>query len=151
MWARTGVALATKALPAGPTRERWRKEFRADLQVLGRRQQATYTVGVLANAWALRSALGKGRPTIMEKTMTTRTPLTCRLNLHHHWHIVSTEDGNRYKGVHRLPQALGLLAPAWGLDSRLLGASGSRPVIRGFRDCVSPPRLPFQSRASSKT
>lgn len=97
VWARTGVALATRALPAGPTRERWRKEFQADLQVLGPRQQATYTVGVLANVWALRSALRKGEPTIMEKTATTRPPLTCRLNLRHHWHIVSTEDGNRYR------------------------------------------------------
>ena len=94
MWARTGVALATTALPAGPIRERWREEFLADLQVLGPRQQATYTVGVLANAWALRSALGKGEPTIMGETVTTRTPLTCRLNLRHRWRVVSTEDGN---------------------------------------------------------
>ena len=97
MWARTGVALATRALPAGPTRDRWRQEFRADLQVLGRRRQATYTMGVLANAWALRSAVDREEPTIMEKTVTTRAPLTCRLNLHHHWHVVSTEDGTRYR------------------------------------------------------
>lgn len=82
------------ALPAGPARERWRQEFWADLQVLGPRQQATYTLGVLANAWALRSALGKGGTTITEKTVTTRPPLRCRLNLRHHWRVVSTEDGN---------------------------------------------------------
>ena len=94
VWARTGVALASRALPAGPTRERWRAEFCADLQVLSRRQQATYTMGVLANAWALRSALRQGEPTIVEKTATTRPPLTCRLNLRHKWRVVSTEDGN---------------------------------------------------------
>lgn len=93
-WARAGVALASRALPAGSTRERWREEFWADLQVLGRRQQATYTVGVLANAWALRSALRKGEPNIMGKTESARPPLTCRLNLRHQWRVVSTEDGN---------------------------------------------------------
>ena len=97
LWARTGVALATRVLPAGPTRDRWRQEFQADLQVLERRRQATYTLGVLTNAWALRSAVDKEEPTIMEKTVTTRPPLTCRLNLRHHWHIVSTEDGSPYK------------------------------------------------------
>lgn len=90
--ARSGVALASRALSAGPVRERWREEFSADLQVLNRRRQATYTVGVLANAWALRSALRKGEPAILETTWTTR--LTCRLNLRHRWRVVSTEDGN---------------------------------------------------------
>lgn len=94
---RTGVALASKALPAGPTRERWRDEFRGDLEVLGRRQQATYTVGVLANAWALRTALRKGEPPIMENTVTRRRPLMCRLNLRHQWRVVSTEDGNPHR------------------------------------------------------
>ena len=93
-WARAGVALASRVLPAGPVRERWRDEFCADLQVLSRRRQATYTVGVLAHAWALRSALRKGKPLTMEKTGTTRRPLTCRLNLRHKWRVVSTEDGN---------------------------------------------------------
>jgi hypothetical protein len=94
MWARTGVALASRALPAGQTRQRWRAEFFADLQVLSRRQQATYTVGVLANAWALRSALRNGEPAVVEGTVTMRPPLTCRLNLRHRWRVVSTEDGN---------------------------------------------------------
>jgi hypothetical protein len=96
-WARTGVALASRALPAGPTRERWREEFRADLEVLGRRQQATYTMGVLTHAWALRSALRTGEPNIMAKTETARPPLTCRLNLRHQWRVVSTEDGNPHR------------------------------------------------------
>ena len=94
VWARTGVALASRALPVGPIRERWREEFWGDLQVLGRRQQASYTVGVLANAWALRSALRQGEPAIMEDTVTRRPPLMCRLNLRHKWRVVSTEDGN---------------------------------------------------------
>lgn len=93
-WARAGVALATRALPAGATRQRWREEFSADLFVLGRRQQATYTIGVLANAWALRSALRRGEPTIVGSTATSRRPLMCRLNLRHRWRVVSTEDGN---------------------------------------------------------
>jgi hypothetical protein len=94
VWARMGLTLACRALPAGATRERWRREFHADLQVLGRRQQATYTLGVLANASALRSALDKGEPSIMETTATSRRPLMCRLNLRHKWRVVSTEDGN---------------------------------------------------------
>jgi hypothetical protein len=96
-WARIGVALASRTLPAGPTRERWREEFWADLQVLDRRQQATYTLGVLANAWALRTALNKGEPTIMGNTVTRRPPLMCRLNLRHQWRVVSTEDGNPHR------------------------------------------------------
>lgn len=97
IWARTGVALASRALPAGPTRDRWRQEFRADLQVLDRRQQATYTMRVLAHAWALRTALGSGEPTVMENALTRRPPLTCRLNLRHRWRVVSTEDGNPHR------------------------------------------------------
>jgi hypothetical protein len=65
--------------------------------VLGPRQQATYTAGVLANAWALRTALIRGESTIMENKRTTRPPLTCRLNLHHDWRTETTEDGHRYR------------------------------------------------------
>ena len=28
---------------------------------------------------------------------TTRKPLTCRLNLHHRWRWLSTEDGDRFE------------------------------------------------------
>jgi hypothetical protein len=93
-WASTVVRLACRALPAGSLRERWQREFLADLEVLEPRQQATYGLGVLANAWALRSALGREESTIMETTAPTRPRLLCRLNLRHKWRVVSTEDGN---------------------------------------------------------
>lgn len=93
-WARAAVALATTVLPAGPVRARWRQEFLADLSVLGRRQQASYAAGVLVHAWALRSALHEREALSAEKATTVRPPLRCRLNVHHRWRVVSTEDGN---------------------------------------------------------
>jgi hypothetical protein len=33
----------------------------------------------------------------MENTVTRRPPLMCRLNLHHKWRVVSTEDGNPHR------------------------------------------------------
>jgi hypothetical protein len=110
-WALTGVALASRALPAGPTRERWRAEFRADLQVLSRRHQATYTLGVLANAWALRSALRNGVPAVVDGPVTTRPPLACRLNLRHRWRVVSTEDGNPHRECTRCQKLWGTVRP----------------------------------------
>lgn len=96
-WARQGVTIATRVLPAGPTRDRYRQEFIADLHVMALPKQATYTLGVITNAWALRAAVAEDSHVAKEATMKTQHPLTCRFNLHHDWHTYSTEDGGRYR------------------------------------------------------
>ncbi|GAA1477143.1 hypothetical protein GCM10009623_15890 [Nocardioides aestuarii] len=94
-WARTLVTLACRLLPAGQVRDRWREELLADLEVLAGRERAAYVVGVVVNAWALRSAVRGGQAGVAV-ARAARRPLGCRLNLRHSWHVVSTEDGHPY-------------------------------------------------------
>lgn len=90
------VRLATRMLPAGETRQRYRFELVADLSYLDRSHQLSYATGVWSTAWALRRELT--RELTMDDTISTPTrPLACRLNLRHHWHMESTEDGSRYR------------------------------------------------------
>lgn len=55
---------------------------------------------MLTSAWALRTALSEAVPGgngDNAVTIRTTTPLTCRLNLHHRWRWLSTEDGDRFE------------------------------------------------------
>lgn len=89
------VRLATRMLPPGDSRGRYRSELVADLSYLDRSHQLIYAGGVWSTAWALRRELTQERT--MDDTISIPTrPLACRLNLHHHWHVESTEDGSRY-------------------------------------------------------
>jgi hypothetical protein len=88
------VRLGAQLLPR-PERQRYRREFVADLRHLDRTHQLSYATGVFCTAWALRQQLTK-EPTMNDTTTTPTIPLLCRLNLHHHYHYAYTEDGRRY-------------------------------------------------------
>lgn len=93
--AAAAVRLATRMLPPGDARGRYRSELIADLSYLDRAHQLIYASGVWSTAWALRRELTQ--ELTMDDTISTPTrPLACRLHLHHHWHVESTEDGSRY-------------------------------------------------------
>jgi hypothetical protein len=92
------VELAVRVLPA-EHRARYGLEFIAELYGMPKAQQRRHSVRVLTSAWALRTALEAASGTNGETAVitTTRKPLTCRLNLHHRWRWLSTEDGDRYE------------------------------------------------------
>ena len=98
--ARLGTALAVRALPSRPDRERYAAEFLAELYGLTPAAQLRHTAGILSQAFALRAALGSSPSRIEEKVMPT-SPLgrriRCRLLRWHHWHTYSTQDGGLYK------------------------------------------------------
>jgi hypothetical protein len=86
------VAMATRVLPSGPVRERYRKELTSELHDLDRSRQLRHAMGTAAHALALRRALADGEhraPT----TATHAAPLHCRLHLYHHHRKATTEDG----------------------------------------------------------
>jgi hypothetical protein len=92
------VELAARALPASH-RERYRREFTAELHFVPRADQLRYATQVLARTWSLRAALTDTAPvTIGERTLENvpTRPLSCRLNLWHRWRRCFTEDGGRY-------------------------------------------------------
>jgi hypothetical protein len=106
--ARQIVELAARTLPAAH-RERYRREFTAELDAMPRAEQFRYAARVLTRTWSLRAALGQpalatpGGNTMM--TPPTR-PLSCRLHLWHHWRRYFTEDGGRYKACSRCGREL---------------------------------------------
>jgi hypothetical protein len=99
--ARLGVALAARALPARPDRERYAAEFLAELHGLSPTAQLRHAAGVLSQALALRAALG-GSPSRghKEAAMTPTIPagqrFRCRYMRWHHWRTFSNPDGERY-------------------------------------------------------
>lgn len=94
-WARKCVTLAAHALPPGPTRERYMREFVAELYAMTRWKTARYVFGVATNARRLRKVVVSDDQA-QDATARTAVPLTCTLNLHHRWHLRNTEDGGRY-------------------------------------------------------
>ena len=93
------VELAVRVLPADH-RQRYGLEFIAELYGMPKAQQRRHAARVLTSAWALRAALSEAAPGANgEIAVTTKTdkPLTCRLNLHHRWRWLSTEDGDRFE------------------------------------------------------
>jgi hypothetical protein len=84
-------------------RARYRLELIAELYGMPKAQQRRHSARVLTSAWALRTALGAAPGTNGETAVitTTRKPLPCRLNLHHRWRWLSTEDGDRYEQCER--------------------------------------------------
>ena len=90
-WARATVMAATRRLPVGEVRLRYRLELLAELWGLPRRRQASYAWGVLCTARSLTSAVRHPDPTAK-----TRPPLACRLHLRHRWHVVSADDGSSH-------------------------------------------------------
>jgi hypothetical protein len=92
------VRLATRALPAGQLRERYRQEFLAELYGLSRSGQTGYAIRVLTRSPALRSAVCTVRTALPEVAMTpsVRKPLLCRTHLHHRWAPARNPDGENY-------------------------------------------------------
>lgn len=93
------VELAVRLLPA-EHRTRYGLEFIAELYGLSPAQQRRHAARVLTSAWALRTALSEAVPgTNGGKAMIVKIarPLTCRLNVHHRWRWLSTEDGDRFE------------------------------------------------------
>lgn len=98
IWCCRTVELAVRVLPA-EHRARYGLEFIAELYGMPKAQQRRHSARVLTSAWALRTAL-EATPGANGETAvitTIRKPLTCRLNLHHRWRWLSTEDGDRYE------------------------------------------------------
>lgn len=99
-WAVAIVRLGTVPLPAGAMRDRYRREFLADLHGMSRGDQARYSLGTAAHCFALRNAVcSDHRHSLLgdnDMTIRSHRPLRCRINLHHDWHTESTEDGARY-------------------------------------------------------
>ena len=92
------VELAARTLPAAH-RERYRREFTAELYFLPPSQQVRHASQVLSQAWALRAALDRPAPGTLGETAVKNhpaRPLTCRLNLWHSWQVSRADDGTRY-------------------------------------------------------
>ncbi len=94
------VRLASAALPVGAIRDRYRREFLADLHGMTARQQARYGLGVLAQCASLRTAVGiaywRALTEEIDVNLRAHRPVLCRLNVHHSWVTSGTEDGGRY-------------------------------------------------------
>jgi hypothetical protein len=97
--ARQMVEMAARTLPASH-RERYRREFTAELHFIPRADQLRYATQVLSRTWSLRAALTEPAPATIGKSTMKKVPsrpLSCRLHLWHQWRWYSTEDGARYK------------------------------------------------------
>lgn len=90
------VALATRVLPSGPVRERYRREVTTELHDLEPRDQVRHALGFLGSAWSLRRAVSGMDPVLEGAAPTFPAPLHCRLHLYHRYRLNSTEDGHRY-------------------------------------------------------
>jgi hypothetical protein len=98
IWCCRAIELAVRVLPA-EHRQRYGLEFVAELYGMPPAQQRRHSARMLTSAWTLRTALSETVPLADgEQTVITKThkPLACRLNLHHRWRSLSTEDGDRY-------------------------------------------------------
>lgn len=98
-WCCRAVELAVRVVPA-EHRARYGLEFIAELYGMPPTQQRKHAARVLTSAWALRTALSEAVPGADDQRaviIKTGKPLTCRLNLNHHWRWLSTEDGHRFE------------------------------------------------------
>jgi hypothetical protein len=84
------IATATRVLPRGVSRDRYRREFAAELHGLSRGRQLGYACGVCAHVWALRIVLVKGLDA-------QDIPILCRTNIHHHWRKYVNEENVRFE------------------------------------------------------
>jgi hypothetical protein len=85
-WARLAVGLAARPLPAGK-RDRYRREFLAELYGMTPAEQFRHASGVVARAWALRRAVGGPAATA------TRWPCLAI----HRWKRLRNPEGGWYR------------------------------------------------------
>jgi hypothetical protein len=93
------IEFAAWTLPSSH-RDRYRREFTAELHVMPREEQLRYAFHVLSRTWALRAALNAPAVASIGETIMIEVvarPLHCRLHLWHHWRTCHAEDGHRYK------------------------------------------------------
>jgi len=92
------LEVAVQLLPA-TQRERYRREFTAELVAVSREDQRRYALRVLAHTWALRAALKTSTPVTIGETAMTKT-LRCILGLHT-WRTLHNEEGQPYQACTR--------------------------------------------------
>lgn len=93
-WVRV-VALALRAVPAGPARERYRQELVAEMYGMEVRVQRHHALGVLRSALALRVALTNPKRTTTKEAMMMKKRWRCRLGIHQYT-PATTDDGGHY-------------------------------------------------------
>ena len=95
------VWVATRLLPAGGARDRYQREFIAELCGMSDLDQVKHAARLLLTAGLLRAALVNAeRSAVLDALPVPRAPrmyLACRLHLYHKWRTQFTEDGHRYK------------------------------------------------------
>jgi hypothetical protein len=95
--ARFLVSVATRILPGGSRRERYRQEFLAELYGMPPGRQTAHALQIAASSWSLRAAMSHSRQEGKTMLTTLRSkPLLCLFNIRHHWQTMSTTDGERY-------------------------------------------------------
>lgn len=77
---------ATLALPRGVSRDRYRREFAAELYGRPRARQLAYVLGVSVHMWPLRTVLVHGSDSL-------HLPFLCRAGLHHRWNKDVNDQG----------------------------------------------------------
>jgi hypothetical protein len=90
------VRTALRVLPAGPVRDRYRRELTAELHHLAPPHRLRHALGFVLSAWSLRRAVAGMDPLVDGAVQAFPRPLHCRLHLDHHYRKTSTEDGHRY-------------------------------------------------------
>jgi hypothetical protein len=123
------VGTALLVLPAGPVRERYRKELASELHHLETAGQLRHALGFLWSAWSLRRAVTGLDPVIEGAVQAFDAPLHCRLHLYHHYRLASTDDGHRYLRC----RSCGKDYPGTGNGPADVGAAGVMVTSSGMR------------------
>jgi hypothetical protein len=115
--ARLGIEIAVRTLPRRADRDRYYREFVAELYDLPSATQLRHVTGFLSQAFALRAALGASPSPIEEhemQTMSHSRTFLCKVLHRHHYRWYSTQDGSRYRACtycHR--ESPGVSGPTW--------------------------------------
>jgi hypothetical protein len=104
--------LATLLLPRGVSRNRYRREFAAEVYGQPTTRQLAYALSVCGHVWSLRTVLLYGDER-------ARIPFLCRTNLHHHWQKHANDQGLVYRTCSRCGHEKGDL-PGSGVDALFL-------------------------------
>ena len=96
-WPSRAIRLAVRALPRGPTRDRYRYEFLAELYGMSSTRQMRHAAQLLSRSLLLRAAVNRERQSstleLIMPVVAPRKRLLCRLNVRHKWVRDSTRTG----------------------------------------------------------
>lgn len=88
-WPSRAIRLAVRALPPGPTRDRYRYEFLAELYGMSSTRQMRHAAHLLSRSLLLRAAVNRERQSstleLIMPVVAPRKRLLCRLNVRHKW------------------------------------------------------------------